>query len=202
MDVQSGPPAPYDAPRKRSGCMVALYVLFGVGLFVVVAGGIATWLFLQSEQGQKVLQVAREGAEWAVTASQAPGTEELRGAGCDAAMVSDAGSAFDVFMTLIPEAGKRQEIRAELEGQTGQGNLDDLLIVICTVPRFSAGAPPRCDDLARTYSSAVDTVPDSFYVLVMKQGQDAPSCQGIYSPAGELLHEPRLGTTADTTAAP
>lgn len=193
MDVQSGPPAPYDAPRKRSGCMVALYVLFGVGLFVVVAGGIATWIFLQSEEGQKVLKVAREGTEWVVTASQAPGTEELRGAGCEAAMVSDAGSAFKVFSTLLPDPQKEEEIRTQLEAQTGQGSLDDLLIVICTVPRLST-SQPRCDDLARTYSSAVDQVPDSFYVLVMKQGQNAPSCQGIYSPAGELLHQPQLDT--------
>jgi hypothetical protein len=173
-------------PRKRSGCMVALYVLFGIGLFFVVAGGLATYFFLQSDQGQKILQVAKDGAEWITVASQAPGTEELREAGCEAAMVSDAGSALDIFMTLIPDPGKQDEIREELEAEAGQTSLDELLIVVCTLPRFSVN-PPRCEELAQTYGNAVSTAPLSFYVLVVAQGQNEPPCQGMYSPDGRLV---------------
>ncbi len=171
--------------------MVALYVLFGIGLFVVVAGGISVYVFLQTEEGQKVLQVAKSGAEWMTTAASAPGTEELRGVGCEAAMVSDAGSALEVFMVLIPEEQKQAEIREQLESEAGRGDLDDLTLVICTLPRFTTGKP-SCEELARTYGNAVDYPPDSFYVLSIQSGQDAPSCQGIYSPSGELLHEPQL----------
>lgn len=192
MTGHSGPPAPYDEPtKKRSGCLVALYVLFGIGLLGIVVGGIAIWAFLQTEEGQKVWKVARDGAEWVVAASQAPGTEQLREAGCEGAMVSDAGSALDIFMTLIPEAEKQEQVKEELAREAGEGNLDELLMVVCTLGRFTV-SEPGCAELARTYASGVDAPPDSFFVIVMKQGQDAPSCQGIYDAEGTLLREPEL----------
>ena len=176
-------------PRKRSGCLVALYLLFGIGLFFLVAGGIAAFFFFQSERGQQILQVAKDGAEWITVASQAPGTEELRDAGCEAAMVSEAGSALDVFMTLIPGEEKQEELRAELEAEVGTNNLDELLIVICTLPRFSV-SQPECSNLARVYGDAVATAPPGFFVLVMQQGQDRPSCKGMYSPDGFSVGAP------------
>ena len=172
--------------------MVALYALFGIGLFLVVAGGIAAYFFFQSEQGQQILKVAQEGAEWVTVAAQAPGTEELRAAGCDTAMVSKAGSALDIFMTLIPEPEKQEELRAQLEAEAGQESLDELLLVVCTLPRFSGSQPPSCDDLARTYGEAVPTAPESFYVLVIQQGESAPRCQGIYDAEGTLLRQPQF----------
>lgn len=170
-------------PRKRSGCLVALYALFGVGLFFVVAGSIAAYFFLQSEKGQQILQVARDGAQWLAAASQAPGTEELRAAGCEAAMVSDAASALDVFMTLVPEEQKREEIRADVEQRAGSSELDELTLVICTLPRFTT-SKPACEDLARTYGDAVPNAPPTFFVLVIQQGADAPTCQGTYDRDG------------------
>ncbi len=172
--------------------MIALYVLFAVGLFFVVAGSIATYFFLQSEQGQQILQVAKQGAEWVTVASQAPGTDELRDAGCEAAMVSDAGSALDIFMTLLPEE-KGAEARSALEAQVGSQPLDELVLVICTLPRFTVRRPD-CEDLARRYGDAVATAPPNFYLLVMEQGQDAPSCQGIYAPDGTLVEATNFGS--------
>jgi hypothetical protein len=178
-------------PPKRSGCLVALYVLFGVGLFIVVAGGLALYVFLQSERGQQVVQVVKDGAEWLTVATQAPGTPELREAGCETAMVSSAISAFEVFSVFVPDEGKREEIRSQLEQDAGGYDLEELELVICALPRFGGQAPP-CDEIARTYASAVPAVPDSFYVLVVRQGADAPACQGIYSPDGTLLESPKL----------
>lgn len=176
-------------PPKRSGCIIALYAIFGVGLIVMVAGGVATYLFLQSETGQQFMKVAQEGVEWITVASQAPGTEELRDAGCETAMVSDAASAFEIVSVLIPEEDKQAEVRDELERDAGGYPLDELTLVICTLPRFSVGSP-SCDELARTYGSAVETYADSFYVLVMQQGQDEPNCRGVYTPDGTLLAPP------------
>ena len=96
---------------------MALYVLFGIGLFGVVVGGIGIWAFLQTEEGQQIMQVAKDGAEWMVVASQAPGTEELRETGCEVALVSDAGSAMDIFTSFIPEDGKSQDLREQLAAE-------------------------------------------------------------------------------------
>jgi hypothetical protein len=185
-----GQPEPI-GPPQRSGCMVALYVLFGVGLLAFLVGGVSLYFFLQSEQGQQFVKVVRDGAEWITVASQAPGTEELRGEGCETAMVSSASAAFNVFSVFIPEEDKQAELREQLERDAGGYDLDELLLVICALPRFSPQTP-QCDQLARTYSSAVADVPDSFYVLAMQQGQDAPSCQGIYAPDGTLLESPEF----------
>jgi len=169
--------------------MIALYVLFGLGLFVVVVGSISVYAFLQTERGKQFLQVARDGAAWLTVASQAPGTEELRGAGCEAAMVSSAGEALAIFMTLVPEEEKRDEIRSNLEAEAGNVPLDELLLVVCTLPRFTT-TRPECGDLARTYGEAVPTAPQSFYMLVIQQGQQDPSCQGLYDPEGVPLQVP------------
>ena len=169
--------------------MIALYALFAIGLFFIVAGGLATYFFLQSERGQQVMQAVQDGAEWLTVASQAPGTEALREAGCETAMVSSAEAAFEIFSTVIPEAEQEAEIRGKLEQAAGGQDLDDLLLVICTLPRLSVG-DTRCDELARTYANAVDETPDSFYVLAIRAGDDGPSCQGVYAPDGTLLESP------------
>jgi hypothetical protein len=174
-------------PPKRSGCMVTVYVLFGVGLFVLVAGGIATWVFLQTEQGQKVVEVVKQGAEWMTEATQAPGTAELRDAGCEMALVSEMSKAFDLFMTLLPDEEQKREVLEQMEAA---GNLQERLLVMCTLPRTGL-ADPDCGGLARTYAEAVPTAPDSFFLVVVQPGDDAPSCQGVYSTDGTLLETPK-----------
>ena len=52
-------------PKERSGCLVALYVVLGLGLLLIVIAGIGSWLFLRSEQGQRVLEAARQCVVWA-----------------------------------------------------------------------------------------------------------------------------------------
>ncbi len=175
-------------PPKRSGCMLAVYVLFGVGIFVLVAGGIATWLFLQTEQGQKIVEVVKQGAEWMTEASQAPGTAELRDAGCEMALVSEMSKAFDLFMTLVPNEEQKNEVLEQMEAA---GNLQERLLVMCTLPRIGLAAPD-CGGLARTYGEAVPTAPESFFLVVIRQGDDAPSCQGIYAADGTLLETPEF----------
>lgn len=184
MEIGPGP----IEPPKRSGCIVALYVLFGAGLFLLVAGGIAVWVFLQSEQGQKIVEVASQGLEWMTEASQAPGTAELREAGCDVALVSEMSRAFELVMTLVPDEEQKSEV---LEKMGAAGNLQEQLLVMCTLPRLGLGEPD-CSKFARTYSEAVPAGPETMFLLVMRQGADAPSCQGIYSTDGTLLENLEL----------
>ena len=182
--MTTGPgPLELQSKKKRSGCVVALYVLFGIGLFTILLGGAATYLFLQSDQGKEIVQAVKQGTEWIAEAATAPGTEELRAAGCQAALVSTASSALEVITAFVPDGGLREEIRNELLADAGDMDLDEVLLVACTNGRFD-GKPPSCPKVARVYSEAVDFAPPAFYVIVLQEGASEPVCQGIHAPDG------------------
>ena len=173
-------------PPKRSGCRLALYTIFGLGLFAIVAVGIALWLFLESEQGQRVVEAAKQGASWMTEASQAPGTAELREAGCSNALVSEMSKAIDTFMSFLPDETQKSELLEEMESA---GGLETQWLVMCSLSPLGA-AEPDCGELARTYADAVPSAPESFLLVVLRQGDDAPSCRGIYSADGTLVRTP------------
>ena len=184
-------PGPLEAARRsdpgdRSGCLTAIYVLFGVGVLVLVIGGATAYFFLQSEEGQKIVTTAKRGLELVAAASNAEGTEELRDAGCEVAMIDSADSVIDVIAPLLSDENAKYEMQSSLEAQVGR-DLEGLVLVFCTVPQFLQDAP-ECTDLARTYGGAVEFPPDDFAVIVAQQGQDSPLCSGIYTPGGELRH--------------
>jgi hypothetical protein len=164
--------------------MLALYVLFGLGVFVLVAGAAAVYLFLQSEQGEQILLAAKRGVELVAVASSAPGTEELREAGCEVALVDTANSMIEVILPLLPDQTAQEEVRADLEAGAGR-DLDNLVVVFCTVPRLVPDAP-ECNDLARVYGSAIEFPPDEFLIVVAQQGENSPQCGGLYSADGQL----------------
>ena len=173
-------------PPKRSGCRLALYTIFGLGLFAIVAVGIALWLFLESEQGQRVVEAAKQGASWMTEASQAPGTAELREAGCNNALVSEMSKAIDTFMAFLPDETQKSELLEEMESA---GGLETQWLVMCSLSPLGA-TEPDCGELARTYADAVPSAPESFLLVVLRQGDDAPSCRGIYSADGTLVRTP------------
>jgi hypothetical protein len=163
--------------------MLALYGLFGAGLFVIVAGGVATWLFLQTEQGQKVVQGVEQAAEWMTEAIQAPGTTELRAAGCEMALVSEASQAADLFRTLLPSQEQTSQMLEQMEAA---GNLRERQLVMCSIASADR-ADPSCEELAQTYGEAVHRPSESFFLVVIRQSDDSPQCQGLYSADGTLL---------------
>lgn len=173
---------------RRSGCRVALYTLLGVGLLVVVVTGIATWSYLQTEQGQKLIEVAKQSADWMAEASQAPGTAELRSAGCQVALVSEMSEAVDLLAMLVSDEEREREMLAQMESA---GSLQVSLLVICTLPRKSPD-DPDCGGLARTYGTAVPSAPGGFFLVAIRQGDAAPSCQAAYAGDGSLTESPQL----------
>lgn len=175
-------PAPIGLP-KRSGCQLALYTIFGVGLLVVVAIGIAVWLFLESEEGQQVVEAAKQGASWITEASQAPGTAELREAGCNNALVSEMSQAIDVFVGFLHDETQKSELLEEMKSARG---LDTQRLVMCSLSPIG-GTEPDCGALARTYADAVPSAPEHFLLVVLREGDDAPTCRGIYSTDGTLV---------------
>ena len=173
-------------PPKRPGCRQALYAIFGLGLFVIVAVGIALWLFLESEQGERVVEAAKQGASWITEASQAPGTAELREAGCNNALISEMSKAIGVFRAFLPDETQKIEFLEEMESADG---LETQLLVMCSLPPLGVDEPD-CGELARTYADAVPSAPERFLLVVLRQGDDAPTCRGIYSTDGTMLETP------------
>ena len=173
-------------PKERSGCLIAIYALFAIGVAGLLVGAAAIYFFLQSEQGRQILDTAEKGAAWMATAVAAPGTAELRDAGCEVAMVHTAGTALDLMAPLLSEPGQQQEFREELQVRAGDIDLDALLLVFCTAPRFTL-SPPSCTDLAVVYGNAVEFPAEAFAVIVAQSGGQGLVCQGIYTPDGSLV---------------
>ena len=117
------------------GCF---FGFFGLGLFAIVAVGIALWLFLESEQGQRVVEAAKQGASWMTEASQAPGTAELREAGCNNALVSEMSKAIDTFMAFLPDETQKSELLEEMESA---GGLETQWLVMCSLSPLGATKP-------------------------------------------------------------
>lgn len=181
----SGPPpsTPHPigpgGPKERSGCLVALYVVLGLGALLIVLAGIATWLFVRSEEGQRVLEAAREGVALAEAAGQAPGTDQLRESGCETAMVTTFRQMFGLAAEFLP---------AEQRGEVEESPLADETLVLCMLGIFSDAAPD-CGDVARVYGAAVPDPPERFVVVVEKQGLSQGQCQGFFAPDGRFLGE-------------
>lgn len=170
-----GPPQ-QPPPRKKGlskGCIVALAV---TGAIVLVCGGVATWLGYSVYSNPDVQRVARavgEGIEVSQEAMNAPGTEALREAGCDQAMV------------MLPEHMERIIHAVEPDGGSEAGEADFPPMVMC---QFRFDVTLTCERVARVYGDAVPSAPAQFGVQVQKQtGGNRPTCSGLYAPDGTQL---------------
>jgi len=75
--------------KKSNGCLIALAILGGLFLLGGVIVGVVLYGVATSEEGQKVMKLMGGGIQMAQKARNAPGAAELRGIGCDEAMVMD-----------------------------------------------------------------------------------------------------------------
>lgn len=161
-------------PESRSGCLTALYIALGVGVLLVLVAGAGVWLFLRSEQGQRLVTVAREGMTMAQEAMTAPGTDALRSAGCRQPMVMSSARLTELARVLGPE-GPAENISA----------LGVETLVVCQSIR-EEGSAPGCSEIARTYAAAVPDAPARFAVTVT-HARGGTACQGVYTPDGTLI---------------
>lgn len=150
---------PQQPPPKKgmSGCLIAALVVGGVGVLVAIVIGIFVW-----KAAKAIGEVATEGLN-------APGSAELRAAGCDAAVVMDMSKISAMF-------------------DAGSTSASESVIVSCSVT--GGKTPPKCDDLAKTYAKAVGGSHGNFLVQVTPQGGVA-TCKKVYSPTGTYLHDQR-----------
>lgn len=152
---------------KRSGFRLVLYALLALGgLFVLTCGG----LLVFAARHPAVQQFAETMAE----SQSAPGTEQLRDAGCAMAQVFDFKSA------LAPFSSSDDQENSEATG------LKDLTVVQC-MPAESNPNGLGCDEVATIYSSAVADPPNRFLVQMVAQSPSQVDCQVVYGADGTAI---------------
>lgn len=164
----------------KKGCLVAA----AVGVFLcLIAAGVGGFLFYRLSQNpdfQKVTKAVGGGIQLMQKAQNAPGTAELKEAGCQQAIVLEAKDLKEFIEGVDPKALKKG----------GQQEFD-FHLVQCTVG-FS-GEALSCEEIATVYAGAVKDAPEQFMVQSSKAGGSKPACQGIYSRDGKLVRELKEG---------
>ncbi len=190
-------------PRQRSPFRTLLYFLFGLVFVVALVGGVGLYLFLRTDQGKKILAVAREGSALLSEAAVAPGTSELRSIGCETALVVPAGKIGDLFGQLEPQVPL-----GELErGFASVGRLAaETPVIFCAQKRGQAGTPD-CASAARAFAGAVDPPPERFAILMAPRRGDLAGCSGLYAPDGTRVadlpkDDPAPPPAGEASAAP
>jgi len=171
------------APRQRSPLLTFLYFLLGLGAVLAFVAGVGLYLFLRTEQGEKILTIARQGSALLAEATLAPGMDELRSIGCETALAVPAGKIVALFRQLEPE-GRKGEVE---EGFLSVGGLDaDTPVIFCAQKSGQAGTPD-CASAGKVYASVQATPPARFVVLMAPRRGDLAGCSGIYAPDGTRL---------------
>jgi len=176
-----------EAPRKKTSGAVKLLLFGGLGCLVVVVGlaGTCTWFLATNPEVRKVGALVGETMKLGLSGARAPGTEQLREAGCDQAFVMD--------MRALSEMMKELDDEGDIEMQGG--DLEQVVVVCHT----SQEPPPlECDKVATVYAGAVDNPPPTFGVSVQAGFRRRQVCQGIFRPNGTRVGE----LTEDTPPPP
>jgi hypothetical protein len=164
-------PATPEPAKKTSGCLIALLIVGGVVALSCMIGGFFVWRATQSEEGKKIFGAMGKGLDVIAKAKKAPGTPELRAAGCRDAMVTDAREVLHVFDGFV-DAGE-----VPLNDEKS-----DLLFITCE----PAGDPLDCDRLAEIYVKAAK--PDVGFTVIVsspKSVDKEPDCSRRYDAAGK-----------------
>jgi hypothetical protein len=170
------------------GCAIAAVV---VGLVVAVCGGAVTlisWSIWQNPNVQRGVEIAGAAMDLTREAMTAPGTAELRRAGCAQAMVYSPELIERFIGVIRPDAGVRR------------GEVPDYPLVVCQVRGQSTLS---CETVARTYAEAVTPAPTELGVTIQGQRGRNARCQGVYGPDGTFLRPPdddqrRIGNMGQT----
>ncbi len=139
--------------------------------------GVGTMIFLNSETGQKLAKGVSEAMALAEEAMNAPGTDELRQAGCSEPMVLQLGR----MAALLESMGAT-------EGPIpfGEGIPPETMMVICNA---SGSTQIACGDIASTYGGATDATAPFIVVSENGRGTEGSGCQGLFDATGRKLRD-------------
>jgi hypothetical protein len=160
-----GPGGPQTPQQKSSTGKIVLIILG-------VLGGLA--LLMKDPNFKKGISALGKGMKMAEKGMTAPGTEQLRKAGCTQAMALDLSDAMEI-VEMFADAGDK-------------GPPDDMgIMVICQGNMFDK-LPQDCGALAKIYVDAAHPT-KGFALMVQKQGEQKPICQNTYEADGSLKTE-------------
>ena len=151
-----------------SGCLIAVLVFAGVAVIGLVLGAIGIWRVMQSPEAQKMVKVVGDSAKLMEEARTAPGTAELRKAGCRDAFVLDPKKLAELMKTFE---------------DAGAGPAPEAGALAVTCEAASKSAAPECDALAKVYVAAGHPTTD-FTLTVQLQGAKTSICSEDYSASG------------------
>ena len=161
--------------KSGKGCLIAVAVAGGIAVLLGIAAGIFMYKFATSKEGRAVISIVGEGTDIAKESLTAPGTKELRDMGCATAAVLDM-ERMTKLVTRFVDAGR-----------SNASKLPFRMMVTCQPGSFS-NTSPACDDVARTYVTAVGRAPGRFCAQVMRQGgNNKPVCRKLYAADGTPL---------------
>ena len=153
------------------GCLIAAAVFAAI---VLVCSGVLALLgysIWKNPEVQRAVGITRAAFELSQEAMAAPGTAELRAAGCRQALV------------FTPELQKR--FLATVEPDADAAFDDDFLpLVVCRMPNDGTEIP-SCEQLVSAYVDALEEPPPEIAVTVDVLSEGT-RCEGVY---GTFLRE-------------
>jgi hypothetical protein len=169
------PVAPAPAPKKRSGCLIAVVIVGGLAGLVCLGSAIAMLVAARSDTGKKVFEAFDRGVKFAEKGITAPGAAEVRALGCPQAVVMDMKEAMRIA-ELFVDAGIKDD--AELS----------MMMVSCSAKYGDDKVLPSCEEIAATYAKAVKSERE-FQVEVKRGGKQKPECRADFAPDGTFLRD-------------
>lgn len=154
------------------GCMIAIAVALGI---VLICGGIVTWAGYSAWKSpgvQRVVAIGGAMVELTQEAMRAPGTAEMRAAGCTQAMAFTPELMQRFITAIAPDAGVEAP---------------SIPLAVCVMQR-GAATVPTCEAAASAYAGAQPAAAE-IAVRVAVQGEQVARCEGVYGPGGTFLRE-------------
>lgn len=147
-------------------------------MILVITAGIAMYRISQSPEAQKIWDVTKQGINAQREAMTAPGTEALREAGCQQAMVMDIGHIQDIIESLEdnPDASDADEISPDASPPK---------VVICQTRSDNF----TCEQVAQIYLNAVGQPSGPFISQVQITGFSGSKakCNDLYGADGAFI---------------
>jgi hypothetical protein len=169
-------PAPEPAPENVAAVRRGFKILGGVIVFFLVGGITLGVVLMQNPLVRDRVRVLRAGVGAAVAGQHAPGTDELRAAGCAPAMVLDVRSTMKRFAPT-------EDVETGLAAGMGDA------LVICAV---AGDTSLTCERVAEIYGRAVPSGAP-FSVTLQRPHSKEPTCSGVFSRDGTRLRDTPTG---------